>query len=291
MKRILVTGENSYIGTSFKKWILQYPEKYSVDLISMRDDYWKQISFSKYDVVFHTAAIVHVKEKDKSMYYKINRDLTIELARKAKREGVKQFIFLSTMGVYGTEMGYITQETIPSPKTPYAKSKYEAEKLLEQIDDKNFKIVILRPPLVYGKDCPGNYKRLANLVIKSPFFPEINNYRSMIYINNLSEFVKVVIDYDLSGLYFPQNTDYVNITKLVRLISNIHGKKIKVSRMFNFIIKSGLKFSGSLRKVFGTFVYDKKMPGSSGVVINSKIIKYETINFEESIKETEKLSI
>ena len=99
MKRILITGKNSYVGNSFEKWLSRYPDDYVIEKISLRDESWKEHDFSKYDVVYHVAAIVHKKEKPdmKSLYFKINRDLTVELAKKAKNSGVKQFIFLSTM--------------------------------------------------------------------------------------------------------------------------------------------------------------------------------------------------
>ncbi|WP_096437468.1 NAD-dependent epimerase/dehydratase family protein [Alteribacter populi] len=288
MKKVLVTGVNSYIGTSFKKWVSQYPDKYIVESISLRDERWKGHSFKGYDVVFHTAAIVHVKENETDHYYKVNRDLTLELAKKAKKEGVKQFIFLSTMGVYGTETGHITNSTIPVPKTPYAKSKYEAEQLLEKLGDQGFLIAILRPPIVYGRNCPGNYTRLATLALKAPFFPNIDNERSMIYIDNLSEFIRVLIDHQVGGLYFPQNKDYVNTTELVKAIAEAHGKTLKVTSIFNWAVSKGLKQSETFRKVFGSFVYDKEMAGSPSTVMNGEIIEYETVSFEESIIATGK---
>lgn len=288
MKKVLVTGVNSYIGTSFTKWISQYPDKYLVGSISLRDEYWKEHSFKDYDVVFHTAAIVHIKETDTDQYTKVNRDLTIELAKKAKKEGVKQFIFLSTMGVYGTETGHITNNTIAVPKTPYAKSKYEAEQLLEELGDHDFHIAILRPPIVYGRNCPGNYSKLATLALKVPFFLNVDNKRSMIYIDNLSEFVRLLVDQGVSGLYYPQNKDYVNTTKLVKTIAEAHGKTLKITSIFNWAVSFGLKQSKTFRKVFGSFVYDKEMPGSPSTVLNDEIIEYETVSLEDSIKATEK---
>ena len=163
------------------------------------------------------------------------------------------------MGVYGTEIGYIAMNTVPKPKTPYAKSKYEAEKLLLEIQDNTFKVAILRPPIVYGKGCGGNYPRLANLALKLPIFPGIDNQRSMIFIDNLSEFIRLTIDKCFTGIYFPQNKDYVNTTELVRLIRQAHGKEIKVTRLFNWAITIGLRISGTFRKVFGSFIYDKEM--------------------------------
>lgn len=288
MKKILITGVNSYIGTSFKEWVSQYPDKYSVDFISIRDDRWKKKPFSGYDAIFHTAAIVHVKENDMGKYFKVNRDLTVELAKKAKKEGVNQFIFLSTMGVYGTETGSITKDTKPIPKTPYAQSKYEAEQLLLEMSSSDFNVAILRPPIVYGRGCPGNYVRLAKLAIMLPIFPDIDNERSMIYIDNLSEFIRIIIDNSQGGVYFPQNKEYVNTTDLVRLIAKAHGKEIKTSKVFNWAVAIGLKVSGTLRKVFGTFVYDKRVSFEPMYLINEKEKDYETVSFEESIIVTEK---
>lgn len=287
MKKILITGANSYIGTSLEKWLTKYPDKYSVDTVDIKSNSWKGKDFYKYDVVFHVAAIVHVKENDIEKYFKVNRDLTIEVAEKAKQEGIKQFIFLSTMGVYGTETGYITKDTIPKPKTPYAKSKYEAEQYLLKMNTDNFKIAILRPPIVYGRGCKGNYPRLAKLALKMSFFPDIENKRSMIYIDNLCEFIRLLIDDCSSGLFFPQNKEYVNTTDLVRLIREAHGKRTNVTKAFNWGIVVGLKISKTFRKVFGSFVYDKKMPGGPITKINNQIIDYETVTFEESIKNTE----
>jgi UDP-glucose 4-epimerase len=286
MKNILITGANSYIGTSFERWIMQNPDKYTVEKISIRDDRWRKSSFEGYDVVFHTAAIVHENENDVDKYFKINRDLTIDVAKKAKQEGVKQFIFLSTMGVYGVETGYITASTLPKPKTHYAKSKYEAEQALKEIQAPGFKIAILRPPLVYGKDCPGNYTRLANMALKLPFFPDMKNARSMIYIDNLSEFIKIVVDQNVGGIYKPQNQDYVKTTELVMLISQAHGKDIKITKAFNWAVSILLMISGTFRKVFGSFIYEKEDLDECFFWTN-EYINYETISFEESIIRTE----
>jgi len=286
MKKILITGTSSYIGTSFEKWISQYPNLYSVEFISLRDNDWKEISFSKYDVIFHTAAIVHISEKNKEEYAKVNRDLSFEVAKKAKNEGVTQFVFFSTMGIYGTETGEITKDTIPMPKTLYAQSKYEAEKLLMGINSANFKVAIVRPPIVYGKGCPGNYARLEKLASILPIFPDINNERSMIYIDNLSEFSRILIDNAQSGIYFPQNENYVNTTDLVKKIAKYQRKNIRVTKNFNYIIFLGLKISGTVRKIFGSLIYDKRINGGPEMDTAEISMNYETVSFEESIKKT-----
>lgn len=282
MKRILITGEGSYIGTSFGKWVSQWAEQYEVETIDMRNKDWKTKSFNSYDVVYHTAAIVHVKENNIDQYFKVNRDLAVEVAKKAKEEGVKQFIFLSTMGVYGMETGYIDVNTEPNPKTPYAKSKLEAEKLLRNLADDKFKVATLRPPIVYGKGCRGNYPRLAGVALKAPVFPKVKNERSMIFIDNLSEFVKQVIDHEVGGLFFPQNKEYVNTTELVKVIAKTHGKVLRSTGLFYPVVYLCVKLSETFGKVFGSFVYDRAMAGGPSE------FNYETCSFEESIKKTEK---
>ncbi|MFP3920042.1 NAD-dependent epimerase/dehydratase family protein, partial [Lysinibacillus telephonicus] len=217
------------MGKNLKKWLKNYPDKYLVELISLKTDSWRQKDFSEYDVIYHVAGLAHIKEtkKNAALYYKVNRDLAYEVAYKAKREGIKQFIFLSSMSVYGIECGVIDTFTPTKPKNNYGKSKLQAENLISSLEDFSFKIAILRPPMIYGKGCKGNYTRLANLAVKTPIFPDIDNKRSMIYIDNLSEFVKYIIDNCSCGLFFPQNKDYVKTSSMVRLIAEAHGRKVK----------------------------------------------------------------
>lgn len=276
MKRILITGKNSYIGTSVKKWLMKEPEKYSVDTIDMKDPSWKEKDFSKFDVVFHVAGIAHIKEtKDnKYMYYKVNRDMAVETAKKAKEEGVAQFVFLSSMSVYGIENGVIDKNTPLKPNSFYGKSKIEAEELINKLKDDSFTIATLRPPMVYGKGCRGNYPRLARLAINTPIFPNVDNKRSMIYIDNLSEFVKNLIDIRSEGLFFPQNVEYVNTSEMVILISNFHNKRICTTKLFNPLLR--LIKINTINKIFGDLMYDESL--SSNV---------DLISFSDSIKLTE----
>ncbi|NLC69022.1 MAG: NAD-dependent epimerase/dehydratase family protein [Clostridiaceae bacterium] len=287
MKTILITGADSYIGTSFEKWVSKWPDEYSVDTIDMRCSEWKEISFRGYDVILHVAAIVHVKENDVNQYFRVNRDLAIEVARKAKAEGVRQFIFFSTMGVYGSNVSYVDEKTMPNPVTPYARSKLEAENMLLNMEDEFFKVAVLRPPLVYGKNCKGNYQRLTRLAKNLPLFPSVINERSMIYIDNLSEFVRLLINCGIGGLFFPQNKDYVNTTTIAKLIAKAHGRRLRVTKIFNPGVILGLKFSETFRKVFGSYVYAKGMPGGPNTEVNGQICNYETVSFPESIRLTE----
>ena len=221
MKKILITGANSYIGTSLKNWLSHYPEKYKVEELDLRDGSWIQKDFSGFDVVYHVAGIAHIKqtEENKELYYKVNRDLTIEVAKKSKQAGVKQFIFLSSMSIYGIETGIISKNTIPNPKSCYGISKYEAEKAIELLGDDEFIITILRPPMVYGNGCKGNFVKLNKLTDKVNLFPKIKNKRSMIYIDNLNQCIKLIIDNAIKGVFCPQNSELVCTSEMVNLLS------------------------------------------------------------------------
>ena len=262
MKKILITGKDSYIGTSLEKWLSQWPDKYTVDTVDMTSASWKEKDFSKYDVVFHVAGIAHVSSdpKLKNLYYKVNRDLTIATARKAKNEGVQQFIFMSSIIVYGDSPsnGVIDRNTVPKPSNFYGDSKLQADEGIKPLENESFKIVILRPPMIYGKGSKGNYPRLAKLARKVPVFPDIDNQRSMLHIDNLCEFIKLMIDNKESGLFFPQNKEYVKTSEMVRLIADVHGKKIRLTKVFNPFIKLMYRI-GTVNKVFGNMVYDKSM--------------------------------
>jgi nucleoside-diphosphate-sugar epimerase len=285
VKNILITGKNSYIGTSLKNWLMREPDKYKVDTVSTRDDSWKEKDFSQYDVVFHVAGIAHVSSDPKmeELYYKVNRDLTIVTAEKAKVEGVKQFIFMSSIIVYGDSSSskrVIDRNTIPTPSNFYGNSKLQAEEGIKHLESDDFKIVVLRPPMIYGKGSIGNYPKLAKAARKLPVFPNIDNERSMLHIDNLCEFIKLMIDNKESGLFFPQNKEYVKTSEMVKLIAEVHGKKIRLTKVFNPILR--LMFGmGVVNKVFGNLVYEQSMSDYDKA-------NYRIRDLQESIKLTER---
>lgn len=280
MKHILITGANSYIGTSFEKWLEQSEGDYQVDTLDMIDPKWHQHDFSPYDAIFHVAAIVHKNEKnmDPSLYDKVNRDLPIELAGLAKAAGVKQFVFLSSMSVYGNKEEVITKETQENPSTYYGKSKLAAEKGLMQLESADFKVLMMRPPMVYGPKATGNYTSLSKLSRITPIFPNIANQRSMIYIDNLLEFVRKAIDTNLSGLHFPQNKEYVTTSQLVKTIRDVNGKKTLLTAVFNPIIKL-LSNVSQFNKLFGNLVYAKEL--------STEGFDYQVVDFHESVRKSE----
>lgn len=279
MKKILITGKNSYIGRSLENWLMRESDKYKVDTVDMKEESWKERDFSQYDVLFHVAGVAHIKETNdnQELYYNVNRDLAYETAKKAKEDGVGQFIFLSSMSVYGIENGVIQKNTLLNPKSAYAKSKIEAEELINKLQEESFIVTTLRPPMVYGKGCRGNYQRLARLSIRTPIFPNVDNKRSMIYIDNLSELVKQLIDNRSGGLFFPQNTEYVNTSEMVRLIAEVNGKRVMMTKLFNILLTT-LNLS-TVNKVFGDLVYDMSMSYYES--------NYRIYGFRESILLTE----
>lgn len=286
IKQVLITGKSSYIGNQLADWLQKTPEGYNVTKKSVRDNKFEKIDFSNFDVIVHVAGIAHqdTKADQEDLYYKVNTELTIDIAKKAKEQGVKQFIFLSSIIVYGAsskmgEQKLITRETKPEPINFYGNSKLLAEKGIATLQSEAFNVAIVRPPMIYGKGSKGNYSVLAKFAKLLPVFPDIDNQRSMLHIDNLTEFLKILIEQNERGLFFPQNNKYVRTSDMVYTISKINGKKIKLVKIFNPLLKAIGKKNKLINKVFGNLAYDQSM---------SKYKKdYQIHDLEESIKYTE----
>lgn len=261
MKRVLITGKGSYIGTHFKEYLKKEPEKYYVEELNMIDGTWKNFDFSKFDVVYHVAGIAHKKEvvENEQLYYKINRDMVIDVARKAKEAGIKQFIFMSSMSVYGLNYSkeLVTRKTVCNPNTYYGKSKYEAEQLLQEIEDDSFKVCILRPPMVYGDNSPGNLTKLFDAVRKVHVFPTVRNERSSITVEKLIRYVKSYVDDEVSGLYLPQNDEYMCTYEIVKQKMKQEDIKVLYIPLFNPIIRFLIGKVTLVTKCFGDLKYEK----------------------------------
>lgn len=255
-RHILIVGANSYIGKKLEEYLAQWPDRYEVRSISVRGKSLTLNLFTGYDVVFHVAGIAHIREtkQNRNLYYEINRDLAIDTARAAKAGGVRQFILLSSMSVYGLTTGQIRKDTAPRPANAYGDSKLQADEAIEAISDQSFRFACLRPPMVYGKGCKGNYQLLRRFALSVPLFPDIDNRRSMVYIDNLCEFIKRVIDSEAEGVFFPQNAEYMNTTQMVKLIAEANGKRIRTTRIFNPAIRA-LRMN-LVNKVFGDLTYE-----------------------------------
>ena len=257
-KKVLIVGANSYIGQNFARYS---KNQLQVDVVDSYKE-WKEANFKGYNSILMVAGLAHKRPgTSKDMYFTINRDLALAVAKKARASGVGQFIYISSMAVYGQRDGEITRETKPNPKKNdfYGISKFQAE---ERLCDLFYNepanpggLCIIRPPMVYGPGCPGNFSRLVSLATRLPFFPDINNKRSMIYIDNLCAYIMHVIKEGSSGVFLPQNKEYVNTTALVQLIAKLKGREIKATKILNPLVALAGRFIPAVGKMFGSLVY------------------------------------
>lgn len=283
MKRVLITGRGSYIGTKVEEWLKKNPRMYEVDTLDMRSDAWKDHDFHAYDVVYHVAGIAHREDAPDELYEQVNHILAVNVAKKASDEGVNQFIFMSSGAVYSQSdkrhRTIVVDENTPlTPSTAYGISKMKAELDLTHIDTE-MKIAIVRPPMVYGPGAKGNYNRLSKLAKKVFLFPKIENKRSMIYIDNLCEFIKLLIDYQSEGIFLPQNREYVNTSELVKLIAEYNERKVKLISALNWVVVIGSHMINIVNKVFGDYYYKK---------VDYFDNRYQIIDFQKSINMIEK---
>ncbi|MCM1372607.1 MAG: NAD-dependent epimerase/dehydratase family protein [Bacteroides sp.] len=281
MKKILITGAGSYVGESVRKYMLAHGD-YQIDAVDTMGDNWKMANYSQYDVVFHVAGIAHVNADPKMepLYYKVNRDLTIEVAKHAKAAGVKQFIFMSSQIVFHESQSLkgemLTRETRENPNGFYGDSKLQAELGIKPLADDGFKVCILRPCMIYGPNARGNFPRLAKLATKVPIFPCWHNKRSMLYIDNLAEFVKQAIDRQLSGTFYPQNREQSDTVEIIRFFAKEAGHKIWITKLLNPFVWLGSFVLQPINKMFATYYYDPEM---------SKMdFDYQLVSLEESLK-------
>ena len=268
-KKILITGKGSYIGESVEQWLLKDRDQYEVDTLDMLNNSWRDKDFAEYDVIFHVAGIAHadvgaITEEQKELYYEVNTELTLEVAEKAKRSNVKQFIFMSSMIVYsGCKERIITFSTEPKPLNFYGDSKLQADKKLQEMVTDGFKVVVLRPPMIYGKGSKGNYPQLAKLASRLPVFPIVKNQRSMLHIDNLCQFVKLMIDNEETGVFFPQNGEYTNTSDMVQMIAEVKGHRIIMIPFVYLFVKVLEKVPGKIgeltTKAFGDSSYEMSM--------------------------------
>lgn len=267
MKKILIIGSSSYIGNVFEKYIMNkyavHKEKHLkdgmiIEKVHASNGDWKNVNYEQYEVVIILAAIVHQKETDcmAGLYQEVNCDMPIEIAKKAKKAGVKQLVFLSTAAVYGSSVVRITKNTVPDPDTMYGKSKLEAENKLKLMGTDEFKIAIIRPPMVYGQECKGNYTRLLKLATYNPIYPKIHNKRSMIHIDNLCTYLEDIIQNGSSGTFFPQDEAYADTIMIVKNIRRNQGKATFIVPGTAWLVRVAMKRVGALRKMFGDWYYE-----------------------------------
>lgn len=299
-KNILITGAGSYIGETFKEYANDYYPNLTISTMDLLNLDWRSVSFSEYDIVYHVAGIAHadvgeVSDDTKERYYKVNTDLAIEICEKAKHDGVKMFVFMSSMIVYGdsTPLGVekvINKETIPAPSNFYGDSKLQADVGVRSLASDVFKVIVLRPPMIYGKGSKGNYPRLAKLATKLPIFPVVHNQRSMLYIRNLCEFLCQLMSIskicDNAIVLIPQNRDWVKTSDMVHEIAKVHNKKhFTFGGLLRLLVILGSKVPGKVgklvNKAFGNSCYSHELSNYDGM-------EYQLYSLIESLQETEK---
>lgn len=297
MKRILIAGANSYIGTSLERYLLEYNdlqgrELYRVDTVSQRDPRWEEHDLRGYDAVFQASGIAHadtgaVSRERQALYYQVNCDLAVHTAQKAQAAGVGLFIYPSSVIVYGDSAPYgktrmITAQTPAECAHFYGDSKIRAEEALRRLEA-GMQVAILRLPMVYGRGSKGNYPLLAKLAGRLPFFPDVKNQRSMIYIENLCEFIRQRIEEGKGGLYFPQNPEYTTTSRMVQEIAAARGKKLRLLKIMNPLVALASHVPGKIgnmaNKAFGSLTVDRAMSGD--------VEGYCLYDLRESIRRTE----
>lgn len=279
--KILITGANSFVGSSVERWLLREPEKYEIDTVDTVGDNWRKADLSLYDAVFHVAGLAHVDPKPEMapLYYKVNCDLALEIARAAREAGVGQFIFMSSMIVFHASKSLkgtaITKDTEPAPNDFYGDSKLRAEIGLRKLETPDFKVAVLRPCMIYGPGNKGNFPRLARLAARTPVFPAWHNRRSMLYIDNLSEFVRQALDLRLSGTFHLQNREYADTVELVRALGRQANHSIFISRLFNPLVRVAAPFLKPVSKMFADQYYDRSLTDYP--------FEYQLVSLEESL--------
>lgn len=275
-KQVLITGLNSYIGNACEDWLSQWPDIYNVQKISVRDSRWKSQNWARFDAIIHVAGIAHNSSNSnlEELYYQVNRDLAYQVGLKAKEDGVNHFVNMSSIIIFGTRNDVITSSTIPNPDNFYGDSKLQGEEKLHSLMDHSFKLTHIRPPMVYGKESKGNFPLLAKLALKTPIFPEYDNKRSMIYIKNLTELIRLVLEDEVTGYIHPQNAEYVRTSDIVKYIAYANEHKLKGTRFLNFGITK-LKKIKLINKVFGDLYYSDEMYDGD--------LTYQKYSLEDSI--------
>lgn len=281
-----MVGVGGYIGGKFTEYINKNYPDWQIDAVDSMNRKWAEADFTGYDAVYNVSGLAHANARQgtEEQYYAVNGQLPIDVATKAKAEGVPMFVQMSSMVVYGDMSGLgeeknIFEDTVPAEPTIYGKSKMMAERGLQKLVDENFQVAIMRPPLIYSEYARDNFPRLVNFAKKMPIFPKLKNQQSMIYVDNLCELIHLIIEHNKGGIYYPQQEVYIETSKIVKDISDAVGNKMWQTRMFNPFLKffSKCEKLAFIHKAFGSITYDMS-------ISNHFDGKYRVVSYEESIR-------
>lgn len=283
--RVLIVGKNSYIAKRVGMWFEKKPEPAEVVYISVRNDNWKRTALSSFDAVIYTAAIVHRKDEvPEEEYDNVNARKPFEFAEIAKAAGVKQFVFLSTMGVYGQEKklpdgNIVNEKTALKPTSAYGQSKLKGERLIQSLEDKNFYVSIIRPANVYGKGCKGGYiSGFAKITSMLPMIPVAyeKSRQGMLFVDNLAELCWLIIHSDRSGVYPAQDHTPVSAYEIMRAMANCicpEKRSVRIQAVLKPIQKNGY-----VNKLFGGISYSEDYA-------KCPLGEYQLVEFRDGIKE------
>jgi len=261
MSKILITGANSFVGKNYQ----QYSNNDTIDEVSLWEHEPEAIHYKGYDAILHLVAIVHqTKTIPEKEYFYVNRDLAVRTAKAAKAAGVRQFVFMSTVKVYGAfnpEEGVWNEESVCEPEDAYGKSKYAAELALKKLEDQHFTVSVIRTPLVYGQDVRSNMLSLIKLVEKFPVLPlgKIKNKRSFTSAQNLVAFIDRIIEKKASGVFIAKDEKDLSTTELVILLSNYLDKRVRLIHIPEFLITLSKKvYPRVFDRLYGSFFLENE---------------------------------
>lgn len=286
MKKVMLVGVGGYIGGKFTEYIQKNYPDWQVDAVDSMNRKWAEADFTDYDAVYNVSGLAHANARQgtEEQYYAVNGQLPIDVAMKAKAEGVPMFVQMSSMVVYGDMSGLgeeknIFEDTVPSEPTIYGKSKMMAERGLLKLVDDTFQVAIMRPPLIYSEYARDNFPRLVNFAKKMPIFPNLKNQQSMVYVDNLCELIHLIIENNKGGIYYPQQECYIETSKIVKDIADAVGNKMWLTKIFNPFLKLFSKWEklAFIHKAFGSITYDMS-------ISNHFDGKYRVVSYEESIR-------
>lgn len=281
---ILILGKDSYIGNHLDSWFSAHDHQ--VEQLDVRSDDWRDFDYSYFDTIIHVAGIVHRQDcKDWNLYKRVNTDMPIEIAAIAKSQGVKQYVYFSTMGVFGKDKA-LRQNIIdindrPKADSMYSKSKMLAEEGLEKLNDESFRVAFVRPPSVYGKGCKGGYiSGFTMIVRKLPLIPCAyrSARQSFIYIDNLCECVRLIVENRLTGVFCPQDDEIPNANELFEAIAHGLGKKYHQSRFLGRLMQI-VSFIPLVKKAYGGIEYSRSLSDIEG-------FNYVVVPFKEGMRRT-----
>ncbi len=272
MIKLLVIGGDSYVGNYFIK---ENIKRYDITVISRVEtglegeiicNNLNEIPdsiFNNIDIVFSLIGIAHRKEKGiESLYYQVNRDLVVKLANQAKKNNVKKFIQMSSIAVYANDKN-IDIRTKANPITNYGKSKLEADHILLELNDENFKVFLIRPPMIYGPKAPGNIRLLIKLINKFPILPfkDVKNQRTFLHIENFLIYLNyLLLNSDASsGIIIISDSFNISTKELVQAVSKKINKKLFLfnSKLFCYFLRK-LK-PAVYDKLYGNLIVDTNL--------------------------------